>query len=156
MTINSINGPFVITAKADRIESLKNGAISIIDYKTGTPPGKKEVSAGNAPQLPLEALIASKGIFKGITSTDVVKLSYWHLKGKKNQNQIKAIASGEGEVNRLVETVEEILLTLVKSFDDQSTTYLARSHPEEKERYSDYDHLSRIKEWSIKASDEHE
>ncbi|MBP02447.1 MAG: double-strand break repair protein AddB [Rhodospirillaceae bacterium] len=156
LTINSINGPFVITAKADRIESLKNGAISIIDYKTGTPPGKKEVSAGNAPQLPLEALIASKGIFKGITSTDVVKLSYWHLKGKKNQNQIKAIASGEGEVNRLVETVEEILLTLVKSFDDQSTTYLARSHPEEKERYSDYDHLSRIKEWSIKASDEHE
>ena len=51
-------GDFTFTAKADRIDVLKDGSINIIDYKTGKIPSKKQVMSGHALQLPLEGLIA--------------------------------------------------------------------------------------------------
>ena len=58
-------GPFTLTARADRIDIMGDGGISITDYKTGAIPGDKEVEAGFAPQLPLEAAIAQAGGFAG-------------------------------------------------------------------------------------------
>src|SRR5690606_15324021 len=39
-------GPFRLTAFADRVDRLRSGAVSIIDYKTGGVPTKKEIAAG--------------------------------------------------------------------------------------------------------------
>ena len=72
-------GDFTFTAKADRIDVLKDGSINIIDYKTGKIPSKKQVMSGHALQLPLEGLIASKGGFTGIINNKVQKLIYWQL-----------------------------------------------------------------------------
>ena len=51
-------GPFPLVGRADRIERRADGALAILDYKTGTPPTQKEVDAGLAPQLLLEAAMA--------------------------------------------------------------------------------------------------
>ena len=59
-------GPFVLSAHADRIDRQTDGALSIIDYKTGTVPSEKQIKAGYAPQLPLEAVIAEAGGFEGV------------------------------------------------------------------------------------------
>jgi ATP-dependent helicase/nuclease subunit B len=55
--------PFTLTARADRIDRHRNGAASIIDYKTGQPPGLSEVQIGFAPQLTLEAAMLQRGAF---------------------------------------------------------------------------------------------
>ncbi len=61
--IEAIEGPFTIRARADRIDTLADGRLVIIDYKTGAPPTAKQVEAGFAPQLPLEAMIAGSRRF---------------------------------------------------------------------------------------------
>src|SRR5690606_32961319 len=54
--------PFTLVAKADRIDMAPEGIV-IVDYKTGSIPKKKQIEAGYAPQLPLEALMAEGGAF---------------------------------------------------------------------------------------------
>ena len=56
-------GLFRLTGRADRIERWRDGGLAILDYKTGTPPSQKEVDAGLAPQLLLEAAMAEAGAF---------------------------------------------------------------------------------------------
>ena len=56
-------GLFRLTGRADRIERRRDGGLAILDYKTGTPPSQKEVDAGLAPQLLLEAAMAAAGAF---------------------------------------------------------------------------------------------
>lgn len=70
-----------ITAKADRVE-IGEG-ITIIDYKTGTPPSKKDVSTGIEPQLTVEALI-----FESLNGKKVEGLEYWKLDGKDFEQTI--------------------------------------------------------------------
>ena len=46
---------FTLRARADRIEQRRDGGFTIIDFKTGQPPGIREVYAGFSPQLTLKA-----------------------------------------------------------------------------------------------------
>jgi ATP-dependent helicase/nuclease subunit B len=48
---------FTLRARADRIEQRSDGTYAIIDFKTGQPPGVREVFAGFSPQLTLEAVM---------------------------------------------------------------------------------------------------
>ena len=47
-----------LTGRADRIELLADGRLSIVDYKTGSLPGRSDVELGFAAQLALEAAMA--------------------------------------------------------------------------------------------------
>ena len=53
-------GPFTLVGRADRIERRADGRLAILDYKTGAPPSQREVDAGLAPQLLLEACMAAE------------------------------------------------------------------------------------------------
>ena len=44
----------------------RDGTFAIIDFKTGQPPGLKEVFAGFSPQLTLEAVMLMEGAFDGL------------------------------------------------------------------------------------------
>ena len=44
---------------------------------------------------------------------------------------------------------EEGLRKLVEAFDNDDTPYLAYPDPNNKMAYDDYEHLSRVKEWSL-------
>lgn len=143
-------GPFTLTAKADRIDELADGTLGLIDYKTGTPPRAREVAAGFAPQLPLEAVIARHGGFAGVRPAAVSELLYWHLKG--------GAAGGEErdagpDAAALADEALEGLHALVAAFDDPATPYAARPHPEHAPRYSDYLHLARVREWASAGED---
>ncbi|WP_404326024.1 PD-(D/E)XK nuclease family protein [Aerophototrophica crusticola] len=41
LVIDGPAGPFTLTAKADRLDRLPDGRLSILDYKTGTPPAPR-------------------------------------------------------------------------------------------------------------------
>jgi ATP-dependent helicase/nuclease subunit B len=144
-------GVFTLTAKADRIDELKAGGLRIIDYKTGAPPSKSEVAAGFAPQLPLEAVIAESGGFSGIAAKPVEHLDYWRLRGSNPAGEVKP--AGDDPASLAAEA-KEGLAALIRAFDDVETPYEARPRPDKAPKYSDYEHLARVKEWSTSEGDE--
>ena len=151
LTLDGPAGPFVLTARADRLDMLEDGTITVIDYKTGAPPGPKEVAAGFAPQLPLEAAIAEAGGFEGMPVATVSTLEYWRLRGGDVGGEIK---SAGADVPALIADAVEGLGRLIAAFDSSNTPYEARPRPDQAPRFSDYEHLARVKEWSVAGGDE--
>ena len=145
LVLNAPAGDFVLTAKADRVDETKDGKINIIDYKTGRARSKKEVETGKAPQLPIEGLIAQAGGFAGIDKKAISELIYWQL-GRK-----ETVIGGDMEatLNRNLENIAK----LINMFDFKDTPYLSRPNPKNVPEYSDYEHLARVKEWSVVESD---
>lgn len=150
LAVDAPAGPFLLHARADRVDEMRDGTIALIDYKTGAPPSVKEVAAGYAPQLPLEAAIARHGGFKDVPAAEVSELAFWRLKGGEQGGEERhagtdpAALAGEALAG---------LKALVAAFDSPDTPYEARPHPDKAPKYSDYLHLARVKEWATAAED---
>ncbi len=141
-------GEFKLVAKADRIDHLAEGQLAVIDYKTGAPPSKADMASGHEPQLPLEAVMAIHGGFKGVPPSAVAELAVWRLSGGAPAGEIKLF----DDPMRLAEEAYAGLLRLIETYDDPATPYPARPRADLAPRYSDYAHLARVKEWSAGAN----
>jgi ATP-dependent helicase/nuclease subunit B len=150
LEIGAPAGPFILVAKADRIDEMRDGTLALIDYKTGMPPSAREVAAGYAPQLPLEAAIARHGGFAGIKPAQPSEMLYWRLKGGADGGEER---SAGDDASTLADEALEGLAALIATFDDPATPYEARPHPERAPKYSDYLHLARVREWASAADD---
>ncbi len=146
-------GPFTLTATADRIDALTDGTLAIIDYKTGAPPPAKEVAAGYAPQLPLEAAIAEAGGFEGVDRAEVSALDYWRLRGTEPAGERRSAGK---DVRALIDDAVDGLRRLVGAFDFEKTAYVCRPRPDAAPRYDDYEHLARVREWSAGGGEDGE
>ena len=124
--------------------------MALIDYKTGKPPGKTEIAAGYAPQLPLEAAIAIHGGFAQIGTRNVSQLLFWQLKGGTDGGEEK---SAGDDPRHLADEALQGVAGLIAAFDDPLTPYEARPYPAMAPKYSDYGHLARIAEWSSSDDD---
>ena len=133
---------FTVTAKADRLEYNMVGDITIIDYKTGSLPIKKDIEAGFAPQMALEGLIARTGGFG--RAGRVTALWYWKITGAQQIGEEKAVTEN---IPRLLSRTEKGLEQLLNCFSCNKTPYLSCPDPEKKPLYNDYAHLARIAEW---------
>lgn len=151
LEIAAPGGPFTLTATADRIDRLADGALAIVDYKTGGPPAKKEVALGFAPQLPLEAAIARAGGFAELPAAPVARLEYWRVSGGEPPGERKTLKlDADAEAEAALDGLRE----LIAHYDDPETPYPARPRPEWARRFSDYRHLARVKEWGAGGEDE--
>lgn len=139
-------GKFRLIAKADRVDRLRDGTLSIIDYKTGAAPRRVDVELGFAPQLPLEAAIAFQGGFEDIPGAPVSCLEFWRLTGGNPAGE--RIAAGD-DIDQLARSSIEGLERLVARFDDAATPYLSQPDTNKAPRFSDYEHLARVQEWSV-------
>jgi len=153
LVLTSPGGPFLLSARADRIDVLKSGALTITDYKTGTPPGNARVVEGLAPQLPLEAAIAAQGGFEGIAAAAVTGLRFIAAGGGDppgTEQQVKC-----EDVARLADDTLAGLQRLIALFDDPATPYAPLRRPPFRDayRYDDYAHLARVAEWSLLAEE---
>jgi ATP-dependent helicase/nuclease subunit B len=145
LTIEAPGGPFTLVAKADRVDRLVDGTLSIIDYKTGGIPTAKDIALGFSPQLPLEAAIAAGGGFRGVPAGVVSRLEFWRLSGNDPAGERSPAAR---EIEPVVATARAGLAALVARFDDPETAYLSQPDPARASPWSDYDHLARVQEWS--------
>lgn len=143
-------GPFHLHARADRVDVLTEGGLALIDYKTGAPPSAREVAAGYAPQLPLEGAIARAGGFDGVPAAEVAEMLFWRLKGGFDGGEERS-AGDDPAV--LVTAALAGLQGLIAAFDQETTPYAARPHPEHAPKYSDYLHLARVREWATAGED---
>jgi ATP-dependent helicase/nuclease subunit B len=143
---------FTLTARADRIDMLRSGEATLIDYKSGSPPGAKEVKIGLAPQLTLEAAILMRGGFEGLGAVRPERALYLKLGGPNGGKE--GPAGGEdADICDLAEQHLAGLAALLDQFACERTPYLSRPLPKFASRYSDYDHLARVKEWSLTGGD---
>ena len=142
-------GEFVLRARADRIDRLHGGGLAVIDYKTGGTPQKGELESGFSPQLALEGVIAEAGGFKDIAAADVTELSFWKLHGRDDGGDVWF--PSKIDVPALIEATRTGLLRLLAVYDDPATPYRSRPRPDYGPRFSDYDHLARVQEWSAGA-----
>lgn len=142
-------GPFTLRARADRIDTLRDGSLVIIDYKTGMVPKRKEIEAGFAPQLPLEAAIAARGGFAGVPPRAVASLEYWRLHGKAEGGERCPVKTAD--VAALAEEAFAGVVALVARFDLPGTPYPSRPRSTHAPKFSDYEHLARVREWSAGA-----
>jgi len=141
---------FMLTARADRIELLKDGSFAVLDYKTGRPPSKKEVQVGFAPQLTLQASILRHGEFEKLPKGgSVSELLYLRLSGgdpggEKAPREFDDL-SVDAAADRALKKLQELAVT----FAAEDTPYRSFWRPQWVGRtYGDYDHLARVREWS--------
>ncbi|RMF35686.1 MAG: double-strand break repair protein AddB [Alphaproteobacteria bacterium] len=142
MPIDLPGGPFTLTARADRIDRLDAGGLHLIDYKTGTPPGKGEVEHFNR-QLHLEALIAEAGGFNGLPAEPVARVSFLGVTGSGEGGKARDFNLEPGQTANERARLTEMLAL----YDDPDTPYLSRLRPKTLAEEGDYDHLARRAEW---------
>ncbi len=144
--------PFKLSARADRIDVLKSGGARLIDYKSGALPAARDVKAGFSPQLTLEAAMLLRGGFDGLPPMETEEALYLKLGGATG-GQIKHAGSKGENIRELAELHFAGLTKLLEAFAREETPYLSLPFPKLAPRYSDYDHLARVKEWSATAGE---
>ena len=125
---------------ADRIDRT-DGALAIVDYKTGKPPTSKATKVGFSTQLGLLGLIAQRGGFPGVSGTPS-GFEYWSLTKDNGKFGKKTVLN-----------IEDVIGTAAAHFTESVGRWLtgtepftAKLHPEYAP-YGDYDHLMRLDEW---------
>lgn len=140
---------FTLTGIADRIEQHKDGSYAIVDYKTGQARTEKQVRTGLAPQLTLESAILREGKFGDLAPGSVSEIGYVTLKGGEPAGKPSPITFKEGTPDSQGDRALAKLKELAVNFENDATPYLSLVHPMWRTRYGDYDHLARVKEWSL-------
>lgn len=151
--LDASGGPFELSAIADRLDFHQDGSWTIIDYKTGEAPSAKQVKAGRATQLLIEAVIATGGGYDNTAPEDIQTtgnlsirgLNYWKLKGRQDAPAtLSSVLPADFDG---VKDIEQALIELVSAFDDEARAYDSEPDPENRPRFSDYKHLARVREW---------
>ena len=154
ISLDAPHGPVNVTATADRLDIHADGRLSIIDYKTGATPSKTKVENRRATQLLIEAVIAQSGGFavgETFTPNGFRALEYWQLSGslERAARVTPVLPSGfDAEQDR------QYLLDLICKYDDADQPYLPEPNPHDRPAYSDYRHLSRVREWRPQEVDD--
>ncbi len=146
LEIESQGGMFTLTGRADRIDLFEDGTATIVDYKTGRMPGHGQVEMLISPQLPLEAAMLLDGKFAGLKAKSVRKLLYLQLTGGEPPATERAINVVPD--TKAAEAVA-LLRKLIADYGKQTTPYPSRVRPFNKNDVGDYDHLARVREWSV-------
>lgn len=153
-----------IHGRADRIDRLPDGALAVIDYKTGTPPTGKMVADGFALQLGLIGMIADAGGFDGVKG-EPTHFEYWSL-AKTPKPKILKDKRGPGRVHfgYMEEPVpegrkrsgiprEDFLDKTAEYLDEAIARWILGNEPftarlnPDLASYADYDQLMRLEEW---------
>jgi ATP-dependent helicase/nuclease subunit B len=144
---------FTLRARADRIEVRRDGGFVVVDFKTGAVPSVKEVFAGFAPQLTLEAAMLIHGAFRGLPKAKgTPALLYVHTTGGRQPLNERPIDSPKGDPRSVADLVAEHgerLKGMIARYLSGEVGFASRPFPKYAKRSGAYDHLARVQEWSL-------
>lgn len=140
-----------LQGRYDRVDRLANGALAIIDYKTGKPPSAAAVKAGFSLQLGLLGLIAERGGFADVAGK-AEAFEYWSLGKKRDQfGYIESPVDPDGKRDRI--PTAHFTATAAHNFTEVAGKWLtggeaftAKLVPEYAP-YAEYDQVMRRDEW---------
>ncbi len=139
----AVTDKFSLHGRADRIDILTNGKAAILDYKTGNPPTGSQIKAFLAPQLLLEAAMLAAGGFGELGKRESQELLYLRFGGGKVPGEIRTV-----DTSLIGEALARLQQRVIE-FSAQSMPYLPRVKAFRADIAGDYDHLSRVREWSL-------
>jgi ATP-dependent helicase/nuclease subunit B len=155
-----------VMGRADRIDRLADGSLAIVDYKTGAPPPKKQVTAGYALQLGLLGLIARDGRFENAKAGQVVvgtptRFEYWSLGKAKKEEGFGYRETPMKEEKAKTGLLPEEYLTFhadklgeaIREYIKGRKPFIARENPDY-EGYNEYDQLMRLEEWLVRLTEQ--
>ncbi len=145
---------FTLTGRADRFETDPENQVTIVDYKSGSIPAKRQINAGFAPQLTLEAAMIERGAFKCFPKGTKVSQALYVPIGKDEDIEPASVGNKDKSFEQLVKEHFDGLLELANQFRDPQTAYLPRPLAEFKDKYGEYDLLARVKEWASNTDEE--
>lgn len=128
-----------IEGKADRIDAHADGALRIIDYKTGTLPKVGPIREGRYRQLPLLRLLVEQG-GAGALSGEVQALEYWKPSGNLKPGERRAV-----ELERAA--LEADMAQLFTRWLFGGDPFVPKLIPVFAKGYRDFDQLARVEEW---------
>ncbi|MCX5513686.1 double-strand break repair protein AddB [Kaistia algarum] len=141
---------FRLVGRADRIDLRRDGAVEILDFKTGNPPSAKQLSTGLAPQLALEVAMARAGGFPNIPAGASVATLGWIGLGSVGKGEPFRSAVRDRSPDELGAEAAERLAALITAYADPARAYVSRARPMFETRFeSPYDHLARVSEWAL-------
>ena len=76
-------------------------------------------------------------------------LAYVKLRGARPPGEYEPIDFKDGTADSQADHALARLTELAMKFEDESVPYLSLVHPMWTTHYGDYDHLARVKEWSM-------
>lgn len=140
-----------LSGRFDRIDTLADGGLGIVDYKTGKAPSAKAVAAGYSLQLGLIGAIAEANGFAGIAGQPRA-FEYWSLAkhgdrfGKVDSPVASDGARGKIVTDDFVDIARRNFTGAVVEWLTGDAPFTAKLHPEYAP-YGDYDQLMRLDEW---------
>lgn len=139
-----------IRGRADRVDQLHDGTLEILDFKTGSPPGSASMRSFEAPQLPVEALMAEAGALKGIAPAETSALTYVKIGLGPEAFTPSPFRTPDGmDVMGVAREIGQRLQGHVDLFLLRRTPMPARLLPIKGQRFAGaYDHLARVAEWT--------
>ncbi|MEX0306487.1 MAG: double-strand break repair protein AddB [Ruegeria sp.] len=134
---------FTIAGRADRIDRDGQGALRIIDYKTGAPPTESQQSKFDK-QLLIEAAIAEQGGIEGFDPLPVAQAIFISMGG--TYKEVPAPLQKEPADKVLAELRE-----LISAYLEPDQGFSSRRMLHKDTDVGDYDHLARFGEWDRSA-----
>ncbi|MBS0482905.1 MAG: double-strand break repair protein AddB [Proteobacteria bacterium] len=153
MTIDGVR----VYGRADRIDGKLDGALALVDYKTGSPPSGRMVEEGFALQLGTLALIARDGGFPGVAG-DPDGFEYWSLGKTRDGDSFgyRAEPVREGHKksglprDEFLDRTQQYLRDAIARWIKGSEPFTARLNPDIG-GFNDYDQLMRLDEWQARG-----
>ncbi|MFD2741269.1 double-strand break repair protein AddB [Sulfitobacter aestuarii] len=130
---------FTLTGFADRIDMTESGDALIYDYKTGTPPSKKEQQLFDK-QLLIEAAMVEQGGFSEVGPAHVAHAAFIGLGGKPVEVPAPL---DEDPPQEVLDGLHELLA----SYLDPAQGFTSRRMVKTEDFAGDYDQLARFGEW---------
>jgi ATP-dependent helicase/nuclease subunit B len=146
MELTIAGNTFKLTARADRIDVHLDGQAHIIDFKSGTIPSADQVKAKFSPQLTLEAAMLESGAFNGLGRLQTRALTYVGISGGVPSGELKPV---DVAVMDTAHAHLQSLITLLESYQIATQAYVPRFGFKSEDDVSEYDHLSRYREWIL-------
>jgi ATP-dependent helicase/nuclease subunit B len=142
---------FTLRGRADRIDFFADGSASVLDYKTGRVPTDKQIKQLLSPQLPLEGAMLMMGAFGEARARALCEFIHIRLTGGEPPGQ-ECVADVDAD-SKAMEALSK-LTTHVERYDNPLQPYRSREMPFRLSDVGDYDHLARVREWTLEREDD--
>jgi len=142
-----------IHGRTDRIDRSSDGTLTVVDYKTGSPPSAAEVAKGYRLQLGLTGLILEAGGVEDVKG-DVTGFEYWSLAKQRGGDGFGYVYEPLKVGNQRTGLEPQDFLPETRAFlHDAIAGWILGDRPFEAKPnpdfpgYNDYDQLMRLDEW---------